>query len=115
MNADSISDVKMDLPEVIERIKEFRDHYSPDIKTETACNIAIKLLANIDTYTENARNITARLLADTCTGHWITDLQTSTEDFYICSKCGRKIRVVYPDTINNYPYCHCGAKMNITK
>lgn len=45
-------------------------------------------------------------------GHWITDLQTSTEDYYICSNCGHKIHLIYPDTFNNYPDCpNCRAKM----
>ena len=42
--------------------------------------------------------------------YWIKDLQTATEDFYICSECGRKIRIEYPDRINNYPYCICGSR-----
>ena len=44
-------------------------------------------------------------------GKWIIDLQTATEDYYICSECGRKIHLLYPDIISNYPYCHCGARM----
>ena len=44
-------------------------------------------------------------------GKWLVDLQTATEDYYICSECGRRIHLLYPDTISNYPYCHCGAKM----
>lgn len=44
-------------------------------------------------------------------GKWLVDLQTATEDYYICSECGRKIHLLYPDTISNYPYCHCGARM----
>ncbi len=44
-------------------------------------------------------------------GEWIVDLQTATEDYYICSECGRRIHLLYPDTIDNYPYCHCGARM----
>ena len=44
-------------------------------------------------------------------GPWIIDLQTSTEAYYICSECRRKIHLIYPDTLDNYPYCHCGARM----
>lgn len=44
-------------------------------------------------------------------GYWIADLQTATEDYYVCSECGRKVHLLHPDTISNYPYCHCGAKM----
>ena len=45
------------------------------------------------------------------TGRWVVDLQTATENYYICSECGRRIHLRYPDTIDNYPYCHCGAQM----
>ena len=44
-------------------------------------------------------------------GYWIVDLQTATEDYYICSECGRRIHLLYPNTIDNYPYCHCGTQM----
>lgn len=31
---------------------------------------------------------------------------------YICSKCGREIDVITPDeSLDDYPYCHCGARM----
>ena len=40
-------------------------------------------------------------------GHDIRD------NFYKCSVCGRIVNVVCGDSIKNYPYCHCGAKMNI--
>ena len=51
-------------------------------------------------------------------GQWIVDLQTATEDFYICSECGRRIKVLYPyvtidNLLDKYPYCHCGAKMEV--
>ncbi len=45
------------------------------------------------------------------TGKWLVDLQTATEDYYVCSECGRRIHLLYPDVVGNYPFCHCGAKM----
>lgn len=33
------------------------------------------------------------------------------DNFYKCSACGRTINIVCGDSIKNYPYCHCGAKM----
>ena len=35
------------------------------------------------------------------------------DNFYKCSICGRVINVICGDSIKSYPYCHCGAKMNI--
>jgi len=34
------------------------------------------------------------------------------DDFYHCSKCGRTINMICGDKLENYPYCHCGAKMD---
>ena len=42
-------------------------------------------------------------------GEWLKKGQT----LYMCSKCGRVIDA-YSDlskTVEQYPYCHCGAKM----
>lgn len=44
-------------------------------------------------------------------GKWTIYLSTAIEDFYQCSECGRMIHVKQTDSIKNYPYCHCGAKM----
>ena len=33
------------------------------------------------------------------------------DNFYHCSKCGRVINVICGDTLDNYPFCHCGADM----
>ena len=30
---------------------------------------------------------------------------------YCCSICGRKIFVQNNETLDDYPYCHCGAEM----
>lgn len=49
-------------------------------------------------------------------GEWI-ELETNPPNFlghrfYICSKCNREIDVMTPDeSLDDYPYCHCGAKM----
>lgn len=34
------------------------------------------------------------------------------DSLYRCSKCHRKIRAC-PDELQEYPYCHCGAKMEV--
>lgn len=49
-------------------------------------------------------------------GEWI-ELETNPPNFlghrfYICSKCNREIDVMTPDeSLDDYPYCHCGACM----
>lgn len=35
------------------------------------------------------------------------------DDFWFCSECGRTINIICGDKLlSNYPYCHCGAKMD---
>ncbi len=34
------------------------------------------------------------------------------DDFYECSICGRTINLICGNKITDYPYCHCGAKMD---
>ena len=31
---------------------------------------------------------------------------------YRCSECGRIIDLEHGETLDDYPYCHCGAKMD---
>lgn len=31
---------------------------------------------------------------------------------YQCSKCGRIIDLEHAETLDDYPYCHCGVKMD---
>ena len=31
---------------------------------------------------------------------------------YQCSKCGRIIDLEHGETLDDYPYCHCGTKMD---
>lgn len=47
-------------------------------------------------------------------GKWI-DISSDDdmEEFYCCSLCKREI-ILYPgETLKDYPYCHCGAKMEV--
>lgn len=47
-------------------------------------------------------------------GKWISDLQSYGygKDDYHCSICGRSIHLCRPqEQLIDYPYCHCGAKM----
>ena len=49
-------------------------------------------------------------------GHWIFNRLVTSILFnenlieYKCSECGRRIRCTESELVN-YPYCHCGAKM----
>ena len=45
-------------------------------------------------------------------GKWISiSRDDDMEEFYCCSLCKREI-ILYPgETLKDYPYCHCGAKM----
>lgn len=48
------------------------------------------------------------------TGHWISHLKLygCEKDNYQCSECGRSIQLNKPmEELSDYPYCHCGAKM----
>lgn len=46
--------------------------------------------------------------------HWIENYKNCfAERYYKCSKCQREIKVVTGEkTLLDFPYCHCGAKMD---
>jgi hypothetical protein len=45
-------------------------------------------------------------------GRWIESKGYDDRDhFYTCSECGRSINLICGATLADYPYCHCGAKM----
>lgn len=45
-------------------------------------------------------------------GEWIhNEGYDKRDNFYTCSLCGRTINIICGDRLENYPYCHCGAKM----
>ncbi len=47
-------------------------------------------------------------------GHWVreTGAFDKRDNFYHCSECHRTINIICGDKLSNYPYCHCGAKMD---
>lgn len=46
------------------------------------------------------------------TGYWIRQKGVyGLADTYECSVCGRTIYAEIEDDLKDYPYCHCGAKM----
>lgn len=46
-------------------------------------------------------------------GKWISELELYGEGKcnYQCSVCGRSIRLEQNETLDDYPFCHCGADM----
>lgn len=52
------------------------------------------------------------------TGHWIKEESICGWDghSYQCSECGRSIHLdIEVEDLDDYPYCHCGAKMQEVK
>ena len=50
-------------------------------------------------------------------GEWI-GIKTSCDighKFYYCSVCSREIDLFDSETLEDYPFCHCGAKMKERK
>ena len=56
----------------------------------------------------------ANSVNSTKVGHWIdVSSDDDMDGFYCCSLCKREI-VLYPgETLKDYPYCHCGADMEV--
>lgn len=44
-------------------------------------------------------------------GKWILQYRACGDEFYTCSLCERAIEVDYPQTLKDFPFCHCGADM----
>ena len=51
------------------------------------------------------------------TGHWVESYINQIKGcndighFYVCTECGRYINLSQGAKLSDYPYCHCGAKM----
>ena len=61
---------------------------------------------------EALQQLEAGKLVPVRTGRWdaLDDYPFATT--YTCSKCGRIITISPNETLDDYPYCHCGAKMD---
>lgn len=58
-------------------------------------------------------NVTSADVQPVKHGKWIRkESYGSRDNFYYCSECNRIINVVCGDSLSNYPYCHCGARMD---
>ena len=47
-------------------------------------------------------------------GRWIHDGggYDGRDDWYHCSECNRTLNLICGRKLEDYPYCHCGAKMD---
>lgn len=47
-------------------------------------------------------------------GQWIHDGggYDGRDDWYHCSECNRSLNLICGRKLEDFPYCHCGAKMN---
>lgn len=72
---------------------------------ESVMNVIDTLMATI----EDIPTIEAEKIRN---GEWIhNEGYDKRDNFYTCSLCGRTINIICGDRLENYPYCHCGAKM----
>lgn len=47
-------------------------------------------------------------------GKWVFDFELAGSNFYKCSVCdGQEVLLAKEDVTEWYPYCHCGAKMDL--
>lgn len=46
-------------------------------------------------------------------GRWDFVGVISGHDCWVCSMCGRMIKTSIANPIERFPYCHCGAKMDL--
>lgn len=94
------------------------DEYIEKVKTlEELISMAeasVKLYGGIMTAVSYIRNQPAADVRPEQHGHWIrrTGAFDKRDNFYCCSECNRTINIICGDKISNYPYCHCGAKMD---
>lgn len=75
--------------------------YCPDYKIDK--NEAGKVLRGLE-----------KLEQEPKTGHWILKRTFEYLNEYECSMCHKGIRCTESQLIN-YPYCHCGAKMEVVR
>lgn len=58
--------------------------------------------------------IALNALKERKTGKWIESTGYDCRDhFYSCSECGRHINLICGAKLSDYPYCHCGARMEV--
>lgn len=72
-----------------------------------------KLYSGIMTAISQIRHLPEADVSPIKYGYWVANKSPydKRDSFYYCSVCHRTINLICGDNLDNYPYCHCGAKM----
>lgn len=92
-----------------EALRQFpirEDHYDKENGDE-------HFIFGIEAVLEYAENLPAADVAPVVHGRWEQIKEWATKAKYRCSVCGREIMSAVKVNIEKYPYCHCGAKMDL--
>ncbi len=92
-----------------EALRQFpirKDHYDKENGDE-------HFIFGIEAVLEYAENLPAADVAPVVHGRWEQIKEWATKAKYRCSVCGREIMSAVKVNIEKYPYCHCGAKMDL--
>lgn len=92
-----------------ESLRQFpirKDHYDKENGDE-------HFIFGIEAVLEYAENLPAADVAPVVHGRWEQIKEWATKAKYRCSVCGREIMSAVKVNIEKYPYCHCGAKMDL--
>jgi len=85
------------------------DRYVPMINCETS----LYEKGRADAQDEVLDLINALSKEDLSTGRWVLVRRYGTTARYKCSECGRGITSGLINPAKSYPYCHCGARMEV--
>lgn len=85
------------------------DRYVPMLNRE----ISLYEKGRADAQDEILDLINAFCRENISTAQWIPVKQHHTNVIYKCSACGRKIASGLNNPTKSYPYCHCGARMEV--
>lgn len=92
-----------------EALRQFpirKDHYDKENGDE-------HFIFGIEAVLEYAENLPAADVSPVVHGRWEQIKEWATKAKYRCSVCGREIMSAVKVNIEKYPYCHCGAKMDL--
>lgn len=92
-----------------EALRQFpirKDHYDKENGDE-------HFIFGIEAVLGYAENLPAADVAPVVHGRWEQIKEWATKAKYRCSVCGREIMSAVKVNIEKYPYCHCGAKMDL--
>lgn len=92
-----------------EALRQFpirKDHYDKENGDE-------HFIFGIEAVLKYAENLPAADVSPVVHGRWEQIKEWVTKAKYRCSVCGREIMSAVKVNIEKYPYCHCGAKMDL--